>query len=161
MDALQRARDLYERGEIHDALERAQSACEYAPRDAEAWWLLARVSRHAGLPQASDQAFRRASELSKRKPLPARVTAAEFSKLVERARASLSPDARRRLARTRIQLSALPEEAEIRAGVKPDALSHRARQPADVLTLYQVNLENRSANAAALQAAVVKALSKA
>jgi hypothetical protein len=161
MDALQRARELYEKGEIHDALERAQSAAEYAPRDAEAWWLLARVSRHAGLPQASDQAFRRAAELSRRKPLPVRVSASEFAHMVERARAGMSPDARRRLAGTRIALAVMPGPAEIRAGVKPDAPAHRVRQPEDVLTLYQVNLENRAGSAPALQAAVVKALTKA
>jgi len=161
MDALQRARELYEKGQIHDALERAQSAAEFAPRDAEAWWLLARISRHAGLPQASDRAFRRAAELSRRKAVPVRVTEPEFAGMVKRAQAEMSPDARRRLADTRIVLAALPDPAEIRAGVKPDAPARRVRRPEDVLTLYQVNLENRSGSAAALQAAVVKALSKA
>ena len=81
--------------------------------------------------------------------------------MVKRAQAEMSPDARRRLADTRIVLAALPDPAEIRAGVKPDAPARRVRRPEDVLTLYQVNLENRSGSAAALQAAVVKALSKA
>ncbi len=161
MDLLQHARRLYERGEMHDALEAAQAACERAPRDAEGWWLLACVSRHTGLPQASDQAFRRAAELSRRKPLPLRVSAAEFAAVVEKARHDMSPDARRRLAGTRIRLSELPSEGEMRSGTKPDVMTHRARQPEDVLTLYQVNLENRSGTRAALQAAVVKVLSKA
>jgi len=161
MDAVQRARELYERGEIHDALERAQSAAEHAPRDAEAWWLLARISRHAGLPQASDQAFRRAAELSRRKPVPVRVSPAEFAGMLERAQAGISPDARRRLAGTRIAVAALPGAAEIRSGVKPDAPARRTRRPEDVLTLYQVNLENRSGSAAALQAAITKVLARA
>jgi len=142
-------------------MEAAQAAAERAPRDAEAWWLLASVSRHAGFPQASDQAFRRASELSRRKHVPVRVSGAEFARVVERARKAMSPDARRRLVHTRIALAALPDEVAVQGGVRPDAVSRRVREPEDVLTLYQVNLENRSASADALQAAVVKALSKA
>jgi hypothetical protein len=161
MDVLQRARMLYERGEMHDSLEAAQAACERAPRDAEAWWLLACVSRHADLPHASDQAFRRAADLSRRKPLPLRVSAADFAAVVEKARHGLSPDARRRLAGTRLTLSELPSAGDVRTGIKPDVVAHRARHPEDVLTLYQVNLENRSGTPAALQAAVVKVLSNA
>ena len=40
MELLQKARSLYESGEMHDALEVAQAACEHKPKDAEAWWLL-------------------------------------------------------------------------------------------------------------------------
>jgi len=161
MDVLQHARKLYEGGDIHDSLEAAQAACERAPRDAEAWWLLACVSRHAGLPHASDQAFRRAADLSRRKPLPLRVSAADFEAIVETARRGLSPDARRRLAGTQLRLSELPSALDVRAGIKPDVVAHRTRHPADVLKLYQVDLENRSGSATALRAAVVKALSKA
>src|ERR1700704_4926670 len=138
MDVLQHARKLYEKGEVHDALEAAQAACERAPRDAEAWWLLGCVSRHAGLPQASDHAFRRAAELSRRKSVPVRVSAGAFAGMVERARAELSPDARRRLAATQIRLAELPTVDQIRAGTRPDAPSARSRRPEDVLTLYQV-----------------------
>jgi len=146
---------------MHDALEAAQAACERAPRDAEAWWLLACVSRHTGLPQASDQAFRRAADLSRRKPLPVRVSPAEFAAVVERARRQMSPDARRRLAGTQLRLCGLPDAKEVRSGIKPDVLAHRTRQPIDVLTLFQVNLENRSGSPSALEAAVLKVLSKA
>ena len=161
MDVLQHARRLYEKGELRDALEAAQAACDRAPRDPEAWWLLACVSRHAGLPKASDDAFRRSAELSRRKSMPVRVSAADFAAMVERAREEMSPDARRRLAATRIGLAELPSVDEIRAGTKPDAPAARRRRPADLLTLFQVNLENRSRSPAALAAAVVKVLSKA
>ncbi len=161
MDVLQHARKLYEKGEVYDALEAAQAACDRAPRDAEAWWLLGCVSRHAGLPQASDHAFRRAAELSRRKPVPVRVSPAAFASVVEQARHEMSPDARRRLAATRIRLAELPTEDQIRAGTRPDATAARNRRPEDVLTLYQVNLENHAGSEAALAAAVVKALSKA
>jgi len=50
---------------MHDALEVAQAACERQPKDAEAWWLLGCVSRYTAMPAASDDAFRRASRLSR------------------------------------------------------------------------------------------------
>lgn len=161
MEVLQRARRLYEEGELRDALEAAQVACEREPKNAEAWWLLGCVARHAGLPNASDQAFERAAALSRRKPLPARVPAATFKKLVEAARGELSPDARRRLAATEVRTQPLPSEDEIRGGVKPDAVSRRERRPADVLTIYQVNVENRSATEADVKGLVARTLARA
>lgn len=161
MDLLQRARKLYESGELRDALEAAQAAAERAPKDAEAWWLLGLVARHSGLPQASDQAFARAAALSRRKALPVRVSPDTFRSLIEHARAELSPDATRRLAATEIAVAALPNEEEIRGGLKPDALTRRSRRPADVLTIYQVNAENRASDEAQLRALLAKTLSRA
>ncbi len=146
---------------MRDALEAAQVAAERAPKDAEAWWLLGSVARHCGLPQASDQAFQRAAALSRRKPVPIRVSSADFGALVEGARAELSPDARRRLEATEILIASLPSEGEVRAGVRPDAVAHRLRKPKDVLTIYQVNAENRSASEAELRALVAKTLARA
>ena len=54
MDLLQHARELYVTGRMHDALEACQAACDRAPKDSEAWSLLGRISRHTGLPAASD-----------------------------------------------------------------------------------------------------------
>jgi tetratricopeptide (TPR) repeat protein len=161
MDLLQRARGLYQSGELRDALEAAQAAAERAPKDPEAWWLLALIARHAGLPQASDQAFARAAALSRRKSVPVRVSEAAFRALVDAARGALSPDAKRRLESTEVVIAHLPSEADIRSGVKPDAPSRRVRRPADVLTVYQDNLENRSATPDELGALVTKTLSRA
>lgn len=161
MEVLQQARRLYEEGELRDALEAAQVACERAPKNAEAWWLLGCVARHAGLPNASDQAFERAATLSRRKPVPARVAAATFEELVAAARSELSRDAQRRLAETAIEVRPLPSEAEIRDGVKPDALSRRQRRPDDVLTIFQVNVENRSATEADVRALLNRTLARA
>src|SRR3979409_108263 len=96
MDLVQRARDLYSAGFMHDALEAAQAACDRAPKDPEAWRLLARVSRHVGLTAASDDAFRRAAALAPGRPAPYRVTPQRFAELLAEARESLPSDARRR-----------------------------------------------------------------
>ncbi len=161
MDLLRRARELYARGDLRDALEAAQAACERAPHDAEAWALLARVTRHCGLRQASDQAFARAASLSRRHPQPVRLSDDDFRGLVEQVRGELSPDARRRLESTEVRVAELPTEEEIRAGVKPEAVARRVRRPADVLTLYKVNLENQSGSRAALRGLLEKTLSRA
>src|SRR5215470_7394369 len=85
MDLLQHARTLYATGRMHDALEAAQAACDRAPKDSEAWSLLGRISRHTGLPGASDDAFRRAALLDSRRPVPYRVDAERFRSLVQEA----------------------------------------------------------------------------
>lgn len=146
---------------MRDALEVAQAACERAPKDAEAWWLLGCIARHSGLPQASDQAFARAAGLSRRKAMPHRVSEAGFRAILEAAQQELSPDARRRLAATQVVVAPLPAESEVRQGLKPDALTQRQRRPSDVLTIYQVNLENRSGSEADLRALVGKTLARA
>ncbi|HEX6547664.1 MAG TPA: tetratricopeptide repeat protein [Candidatus Dormibacteraeota bacterium] len=158
---LRRAETLYETGQIRDALEVAQAAAEREPKSADAWSLLGRIARHAGLVQASDQAFQRAAELSRRHPAPVRLTPADFAAVVERASAQLSPDARRRLEARRLRLAELPTESEIRAGIKPDALVGRSNGDAPVLTLYQANLENRARSEAALRGLIEKTLAKA
>src|ERR1700730_16038919 len=146
MDLVQRARELYCEGRMHDALEAAQAACERAPKDPEAWRLLARVSRHVGLTAASDDAFRRAAALTRGRPMPFRVSQERFQELIHEAQASLSPEARRRLERATVRVQPIPAVEEVRSGLDPDALSTRRRQGQDVLTLYQVNHENRSAS---------------
>src|SRR5438067_2792215 len=156
MELLQQARNLYEKGEMHDALEVAQVACERKPKDAEAWWLLACISRYTGMPAASEAAFKRAAELSPKRPAPARVTSTSFRAMVDEGLADLSPDARRRLGRTRIEVAPLPGLDLVRAGVSPDAPTSRRRQPEDVLTLFQVNLENRDGSEARLARLIAK-----
>src|SRR5437879_982072 len=125
MDLIQRARDLYVRGRMHDALEVAQAACDRAPKDAEAWWLLGRISRYTDMPAASDDAFRRASGLNRRLRLPHRVSAERFEELVTAARRTLSPDARRRLEQASIRVHAMPAAEQVVAGMDPDALTLR------------------------------------
>ena len=146
---------------MHDALEVAQAACERQPKDAEAWWLLGCVSRYTALPAASDDAFRRASQLSRKRPAPVRIAPGRFRSLVEAAMAQLSKDARRRLELAQIRVEQLPALDAVRAGVSPDASSARQRQPEDVLTLFQVNLENRSGSEADLVRLVGRTLARA
>jgi hypothetical protein len=161
MDLLQRARELYGSGRMHDALEAAQAACDRAPKDAEAWWLLGRIGQHVDLPAASDEAFRRAARLSERLPLPHRVSGERFLALVEEARAALPAPARGRLAPTHIRAQPIPTADQVRAGVDPDALTLRERTPQDVLVLFQVNHENHCASEEALRALVARSLTRA
>ena len=160
-EPMARARELFKAGELHSAMEAAQVAAERAPRNAETWSLLARITHHVGLLGASDQAFRRAAALSRRRPAPHRVTPEQFRDLVSAAQAHLSPDARRRLAETEIAVEPLPAPEAIREGVDPDAPARRIRRPSDRLVLFQVNLENRSASAEELRALLVRTLSRA
>ena len=161
MDLLKHARELYEAGRMHDALEAAQAACDRAPKDPGAWALLGRVSRHTGMPAASDDAFRRAAQLDNRLASPYRVDAERFQALVDEALAGLAPDARRRLQGTTVRVHALPAVDQVRAGVDPDALTLRERSPHDVLVLFQVNHENRCGGEEALRALVVRSLARA
>lgn len=161
MELLQKARELYRSGEIHDALEVAQAACERQPRNGEAWWLLGCISRHAAMPAASDDAFRRAADLTRRRMAPVRTSRAEFEAIVAEARLSVSADARRRLGRTRVAIAELPERAAISAGLSPDALVLRTRQEEDVLTLFKVNFENRCGSSEELAKLVGRTLAKA
>jgi hypothetical protein len=161
MELLQQARALYEKGDMHDALEVAQVACERKPKDAEAWWLLACISRYTGMPAASDAAFKRAAELSRKRPAPKRVTAERFRAMLDGALEKLSIDGRRRLAGTDFRVEPLPSMEAIRAGTSPEAQSERRRQPQDALTLFQVNLENRAGTEAELAKLVGRVLSRA
>ncbi|HSR26707.1 MAG TPA: hypothetical protein VLW53_24370 [Candidatus Eisenbacteria bacterium] len=161
MDLLQHARDLFAAGRMHDALEAAQAACDRAPKDGEAWWLLGRISRHTGMPVASDDAFRRAAQLNDRLAIPHRVSGERFQALLEEARAALPEPARRRLEPTTIRAQPMPTAEQVRAGVDPDALTLRERAPEDVLVLFQVNHENRSGSEEALRALVSRSLTRA
>ena len=161
MDLLQKARALYLAGDIHEALEVGQKAAENHARDAEAWWLLGCISRHADLPGASDAAFKRASALSKKRPEPVRVPTAAFEALCSEALAALSSDAQRRLGRARISVASLPGALEVKGGTSPDALTLRRREPEDELTLYQANFENRCGSETELRKLVARTLSRA
>ena len=161
MDLLQKARALYLAGESHQALEVAQKAAENHSRDAEAWWLLACVSRHADLPGASDAAFKRAASLSKQRPEPVRVSPELFREICDQARASLSADARRRLGRATLGVESLPDQPTVRSGTSPDALTLRQREPEDILTLFQANFENRCGSEEELRKLVARTLAKA
>jgi hypothetical protein len=161
VELLQKARSLYEAGEMHDALEAAQAACERQPKDAEAWWLLGCISRYTAMPAASDDAFRRASQLSRKRPAPVRLDPRRFRSLVETAVTQMTKDARRRLELAQIRVERLPALDAIRAGLSPDAASARQRKPEDVLTLFQVNLENRSGSEADLIRLVGRTLARA
>ena len=143
---------------MHDALEVAQAACDRAPRDAEAWALLARIVRHLGLPAASDQAFQRAVALDRRRRLPYRLPPDRFRALVEEVRAGLPPPLSRRLEGAVIQVQPLPAPAAVRAGVHPDALV--ARPAPGQLVLFQVNHENDSAGEEDLRSLIARSLSE-
>jgi len=146
---------------MHDALEAAQAACERKPKDAEAWWLLGCISRYTGMPGASDAAFRRAADLSRKRPAPVRVKPDQLQAALDQALANLSRDARVRLASTRVRVEPLPSLDAVRAGTSPDATSHRLRKPEDVLTLFQVNLENRAGGEVELAKLVARVLARA
>jgi hypothetical protein len=161
MDLLQHARELFANGRMHDALEAAQAACDRAPKDSEAWWLLARIGRHTGIPIASDEAFRRAAHLDPRLTLPHRVSAERFRELIDEARAALGPEPARRLEPTTIRAQPVPAADHVRSGVDPDALTLRERTTHDLLVLFQVNHENRCASEDALLALVSRSLSRA
>jgi len=111
-----------------------------------------------GLLAASDVAFRKAHELDSRFALPYRVPAARFAALIEESRSALSAGVRHRLAPTLIRTQAMPTPEQVRQGVDPDALSLRGPGPQDVLTLFQVNHENRSPSEEALQTLVSRSL---
>lgn len=145
MGALQRAAALYAEGRLHDALEVAQVACEVRPKDADGWWLLGKVTRHAGLTHASDDAFRRAAELSPERPLPPRVSEGQFRDLVDQALAELTKEGVPGLAGVRVEVRQLPAEELVRSGLAPDALVHAGG--AGRVVLFQANLENGSRNA--------------
>jgi hypothetical protein len=147
MDLIQHARELYATGRMHQALEAAQAACDRAPKDSEAWSLLGRVSRHAGLRAASDEAFRRASQLDSRRVLPHRVSAERFRALVEEA-GGPQP----------VRVLPMPTADHVRAGVDPDALTHRDPATAQPLILFQVNHENHSASEDELRALIGRSL---
>src|SRR5256885_12356833 len=127
MDLVQRAHELYCEGRMHDALEAAQAACDRAPKDPEAWRLLARVSRHVGLTAASDDAFRRAAALTSGQPLPFRVSQERFQGLLREALEALRPEARRRLGEVTVRGQPLPAVGEACARVRPSgpATAHR------------------------------------
>lgn len=159
MDLLQHARNLFATGRMHDALEAAQAACDRAPKDPEAWWLLGRISRHTGLPAASDEAFRRAAHLNDRLTVPHRVSGERFRALLEEATAALPEPARQRLEPTAVRAQPMPTAEQVRRGVDPDALT--LREPHDVLVVFQVNHENRCGTEDALLALVVRSLGRA
>jgi hypothetical protein len=161
LELLQRARELYESGRVHDALEAAQAACDRKPKDAEAWWLLGCVSRFENLPAASDTAFRKAAALSRNYPLPHRVSKERFQALVRQQLDSLSPDCRRRLAGVDVETRDLPGRDDVKRGTSPDALTSRRRGAENVLVVYQVNHENRSGSEADLATLVARSLSRA
>jgi hypothetical protein len=158
MDLIQHARELYAAGRMHNALEAAQAACDRAPRDAGAWLLLARISRHTGLPAASDEAFRRASVLDSRNAPPHRVSAERFRELIHEVEASLDDDARRGLDSVAVRAQAMPTPEQVRAGLDPDALTQRA--PPEVLLVFQVNHENRCPNEDALRELLTRSLTR-
>ena len=158
MDLLNHARDLYVAGRMHDALEAAQAACDRAPKDPEAWWLLGRISRHTGLLAASDVAFLKAVELDSRFVLPHRVPASRFATLIEESRSALSARASRRLGQTVVRAQAMPTPEQVKLGVDPDALSLRDHGAHEVLILFQVNHENRCASEEALRRLVSRSL---
>jgi hypothetical protein len=161
MDMLQHVRDLYTAGQMHDALEAAQAACDRAPKDSEAWWLLGRVSRHAGLVAASDVAFERAARLDQRFAMPHRVSAQRFRALIEESRSALPEAPRRRLEGMVVRPESMPTADEVAKGLDPDALTRREQGPQQVLVLFQVNHENRSASESALRTLIGHSLSQA
>jgi len=160
MDLLQHARDLYRAGRMHDALEAAQAACDRAPKDAGAWWLLGLISRHTAMPAASDEAFRRAVELDHGLVLPVRVSGERFYALVEEALAALpAPAGGRPPAAAAFRVQPVPTADQVRAGVDPDALTLREPAPHHPLVVFQVNHENRAGTEDALRGLLRRSLS--
>jgi len=94
-----------------------------------------------------------------RESAPPRVALA--AALVESAVSELTKDARLRLGKTQIRIESLPALDSVKAGTSPDAPSVRQRVPADVLTLYQVNLENRCGSETDLARLVGRTLARA
>src|SRR5205807_10600047 len=131
---------------------------ERQPKDAEAWWLLGCISRYTGLPAASDDAFKRAAQLSKQRPLPHRVDPEVFRRMVDEALGRLSPDARRRLDQAPVRVEPLPALEAIATGASPDSLLDRrhATNRGEVaaskgragLALLQVRFQSRSGSEA-------------
>lgn len=160
MDLVQRARELYSSGQMHDALEAAQAACDRAPKDPEAWWLLGRIGRHVGLTAASDDAFRRAAALTARHPMPHRVSVQHFQALIQELGSSLRPESQRRLAKMTLKVQALPRVADVQGGVDPDALTARLNQSQGEVTVFQVNHENRSGSEEALRTLLTRSLGR-
>jgi predicted Zn-dependent protease with MMP-like domain len=113
------------------------------------------------LTAASEDAFRRAAALTRGRPMPFRVSPERFQELIEEAQTALSPEARRRLEKTTVRIQPMPPLDEVRSGLDPDALSSRRRQGQDVLTMYQVNHENRSASEQALTTLIGRSLGRA
>ena len=140
MNALQHAEAAYRAWRMHDAVEAAQSACDLQPKNAAAWHLLARATRHIGLRGASDAAFGRAAELDSSLPLPHRARPERFAQLA----ASVRPDGWR--------VRSLPVEAD---GVSPDAQSLRQDRE---LVLYSENIEIGCGSEEALRSALATLL---
>jgi tetratricopeptide (TPR) repeat protein len=149
MDPLQRAVQLYREGQLYEALESAQVACERAPKDPEAWGLLARLSRHAGLTAASDDAFRRAAALDPHHRLPCRVSPERFQELVAEVAAAMATDT------GPIRIRPLPDLEEVRRGLDPGSLW---LEDGGTAVLFQVNHENLSASEAELRERIVGSL---
>jgi hypothetical protein len=148
MDLLQRARELYSAGRMHDALEAAQAACDRAPKDGPAWALLGRIGRYTGLPAASDEAFRRAAGLDAGAVVPFRVTAERFRALVDEARGGgVSGEFR---------IEPLPAVELVQAGLDPDVLA--LGEPSGAIVLFQVSHENGCGSEDALRALIARSL---
>jgi hypothetical protein len=134
---LERARQLYEDGQLDTALIAIREICAHEPTNAEAWWMLGCISRHAGMIGISDDSFRRAAQLLPiQRPVPHRVSAQHFQELVDDAKrvinesAATGPgpvvDAVRNLPQTFAQ--ALPDSAASRRwGVFVPGLSEGVR----------------------------------
>src|SRR5262249_4175945 len=108
MDLLQHARELYTTGRMHDAFEAAQAACDRAPKDSGAWWLLGQIGQPTGMPAASEEAFRRASELDRTLVPPYRVSAERFRTLVAEVLPILSAEAAVHLRSVAVRAHAVP-----------------------------------------------------
>jgi hypothetical protein len=149
MDLLQRARELYAAGRMHDALEAAQAACDRAPKDSAAWSLLGRISRYTGLPAASDEAFRRAAGLDAGAVVPFRVTAERFRALVDEASGGSAAT---------VRIEPLPAVEHVQSGLDPDALTFG--EPSGAVVLFQVSHENGCGSEDALRALIARTLAK-
>ncbi len=134
---------------MHDALQAAQAACDRAPKDPDAWRLLGRISRHTGMPAASDDAHRRAAALDGRSA-PYRVSAERFRALVE--------EAARARGMSAVRAEAVPGPQQVRAGLDPDALHVREGGPRCAVVLFQVNHEDRCETEAQLRELIGRSL---
>ncbi len=140
---------LYRQGRLYEALESAQVACERSPKNPDAWRLLARLSRHAGLTAASDEAFRRAAALDPGRRLPYRVSPERFQELVADAVAAVPTMT------GPIRVRPLPDLEQVQRGLDPGSLWW---ENGGTAVLFQVNHENLSASEAELRERIIGSL---
>jgi hypothetical protein len=149
LDLVQRAAELYARGDLHDALQLAQAACDRRPSDPEAWALLGMIARQAGMPSASEIAFQRAAQLEAGSKGRFRVSRERFTELV----LELAPPG------SHVHIEEVPSADVVANGTPTDALTHQ--DPGGGRVIYQSNVEGRAGSESELREVLVEVLGSA